>query len=560
MTACTDDEDKPSGISDEPETGGTVQVLTRADGFGTMDPQRIYVVSELNASKLMTRTLTTYKAAPGEEGTELVGDLATDTGRPNGDHTVWEYTLRDGVKWQNGDPVTCEDVRYGTLRNFDVRNGDDAEITGGPPWALRWLDVPDDYTGPRTDADATGDIDGVNCVDEKTVEFRLKEPVLDFPYAVSMTGFAPVAEEFDTWEDYGTAPLSTGPYKLVDYSEGDGEKGEEGKAVFERNKHWDAATDSVRRAAPDKIEYVFGVDPEKAAQKIVSGDPEYDNAVMYDDVPANSVQQVVNDDELMAQTVNGESSTVIYLAINTETVADVECRQALTYAFNKRKYRDVLGGATAGEYATTMITPDDPGYKDFDVYGLGSNPEGDLESAQELLDEHGDCPDELTLDVQDVPRSLELADTIVETYARIGVTVKLNKHDASSYYDEIATPANQHDLVFAGWIPDWPGGSSVIPPLFDGDAIVDGINNNYSLLDDPEVNDRIQAADAEEDMDKAYQMWGDLDEDVQELAATVPIMYDKTLSLCGKNIRGAFLNAQWGGVDVASLGLADPSG
>ena len=46
------------------------------------------------------------------------------------------------MKWQDGQPVTCEDFKYGVSRTFatDV-------ITGGPNYILGYLDVPKDADG-----------------------------------------------------------------------------------------------------------------------------------------------------------------------------------------------------------------------------------------------------------------------------------------------------------------------------------------------------------------------------------------------------------------------------
>ena len=59
--------------------------------------------------------------APGDaEGTTLVPDMATDLGTVTNGGKTWQFTLRDGMKWENGNPVTCEDVAYGVSRQFDV--------------------------------------------------------------------------------------------------------------------------------------------------------------------------------------------------------------------------------------------------------------------------------------------------------------------------------------------------------------------------------------------------------------------------------------------------------
>ena len=548
--ACTDDESEDTGISGEPGVGGTVRIATQSNGFETLDPQRLFITNQLNASRLITRTLTTFMPEPGVAGTEIVGDLATDTGRPNKDNTVWEFTLRRGLKWETGEPVTCDDVRYGVLRNFDARNGDDAVVVGGPPYPVDWLDAPDDYKGPFTDPDTH--IPGVVCIDDSTIRFKLTESIPHFPAAVALTAFAPVPVGQGTGSDY--VPVATGPYKLTEFIAADRET--MGAAVFERNEQWDAQTDPIRSAAPDRIEYDFGADLERTAQQIVTGNPDYANVVMYESVPANYLQQVVNDNQLMAQTVNGQTSGITYMAINSEAIPDLNCRQALVYGFNKRKYLDTRGGLLMGEYAHSMIVPDDPGHKDFDIYGLKDNPEGDLERARQLLEETDGCPTSLTLDVPDTPANKRTAQTVVDTYGRLGIAVKLNPIDLASYYGELAYEENQHDLVISAWAPDWPGGSGVLPALFDGDLLVDGTNVNFARLDDPDINEMIDAAATADDLDESYRLWGEVDQAVQELAVTVPISHMKVISLCGPDVRGAFLNQQWGAVDIMSLGVA----
>ena len=107
---------------------------------------------------LVYRSLVTYPTSTDpDEANTPVPDLATDTGQSNEDATEWTFTLKDGVKWQDGKPITCEDLKYGVSRTFatDV-------ITGGPNYILGFLDVPKDaktglpvYNGPYT-GDAPG--------------------------------------------------------------------------------------------------------------------------------------------------------------------------------------------------------------------------------------------------------------------------------------------------------------------------------------------------------------------------------------------------------------------
>ena len=550
LVGCSDSDPEPSAVTDEAASGGTVRVLSSASAFVSLDPQRVYTTLEANVSNLITRTLTTFQTTSDGES-KLVGDLAEGTGKPSKDKKTWTFKLREGIKWETGSAITCEDIRYGVLRSFDAVS-DEPVITGGSPYPMDWLDVDSKYRGPK--ADGTGDVGGVTCTNDSTIRFDLRKPIGNFPSATSLTSFAPVPKNNDTWEEYGDDPVSSGPYVLDTYQPADDD--DKGSAVFVRNPHFDSKTDDVREAKPDKIVFNFGIDRDYAASQLIADNPEYANAVLFEDVPQTYIQQVLNDDELGARTVSDSGSSVSYLAINSRKVSDVKCRQALRYAFNKRKYMEVSGGELSGMYATTMLAPNDPAHKDHDTYDLADAPQGNLDRAKELL-AGNECPTELVLDVADSEESLTKAETIVTTYGRLGITVKTNAIPPEEYYTQISQPDEQHDLAVAGWAPDWPGGSGIMPALFDGDLIKDGINSNFSLLDDTEINERIDEASVEADPDKAHEMWGQLDADISELAVTVPISFNKITVLCGSNIRGASLSPRWDEIDLASLGTAD---
>ena len=82
--------------------GGTITFLTLQEQINHLDPQRNYAGEDLAfASGYLHRTLNAYAfSADGEEATQLVPDLATDTGTPNEDATSWTWTLKEGLTWE----------------------------------------------------------------------------------------------------------------------------------------------------------------------------------------------------------------------------------------------------------------------------------------------------------------------------------------------------------------------------------------------------------------------------------------------------------------------------
>ena len=61
---------------------------------------------------------------------------------PSNKAKTWKFTLRPGVAWEDGKPVTCADVKYGWSRTFATE-----VYVEGPAYPLTWLDIPADPAG-----------------------------------------------------------------------------------------------------------------------------------------------------------------------------------------------------------------------------------------------------------------------------------------------------------------------------------------------------------------------------------------------------------------------------
>src|SRR5690606_40616750 len=122
---------------------------------------------------------------------QLVGDLATDPGTPSDGGKTWTFTLKDGVKWQDGSPITSEDVKWTIERLFAPH------ITYGPAYIQQWLteeDYKKAYQGPYDGKR----LDNIETPDDKTVVFRFKEPHADANFALAMAGYYIVPKANDT--------------------------------------------------------------------------------------------------------------------------------------------------------------------------------------------------------------------------------------------------------------------------------------------------------------------------------------------------------------------------
>ena len=135
----------PLAIPDDAAQGGTATVLT-IQVPATLDPTRAYFTDSTEIMNLVTRALTQYAYNPENGEMELVPDMATNLGVPNEDNTEWTFTLKDGLKYEDGTDVTAEDVAYAISRSFAIE-----ELPDGPTYQLQFFLDGETYKGPYKD-------------------------------------------------------------------------------------------------------------------------------------------------------------------------------------------------------------------------------------------------------------------------------------------------------------------------------------------------------------------------------------------------------------------------
>ncbi|MEU9555886.1 ABC transporter substrate-binding protein [Streptomyces fumanus] len=482
--------------------GGTIYSLEQFD-MDHLDPAQIYVSTEAAITVPIMRGLTGYKI-DDKGGVTLVGDAATDPGTAKDGGKTWVFTLKDGLKWEDGSDVTMDDVRHTFERLFA------SFITEGPRYVQQWLVGGDKYKGPYEGKH----LDSIE-IDGKTITFRLSEARGDFNYTLAMRGYSLVPEKHDTKEKYDKQPFSCGPYRIESRSVGK-------SMTYVRNEHWDPATDPIRNAYPDKFAFSYGFQPLAATDRYIADKGNDQYAVpIFNEVAAERVAQVLTDAELKKRVLTAVDTVTYYWPINTTRITDVKVRQAINWAWPHQQLQTIRGGASTTEIATTILSPVTPGYEKFDLYGTTKKPGGDPAKAKALLKEAGKLGQKLVIAYQQSDNSVKQAVAIKNALEEAGFTVVNKQVDKSTFYTQIGDTDNGFDLFAAGWSPDWPNGYSVFYPCWSGKNIGKG-RSNYAQLDDTGVNKAIDAASAITDPEKANKAWGAIDRQIMELAAVVP--------------------------------------
>lgn len=527
--------------------GGTLYVNTfRA--FTHLDPQRNYFGDGIAfESRTLARTLTTFPAAEGPDSTNVVPDAATDTGTRSADAKTWTFTIRPGVKWQDGRPVTCADFKYGISRTFatDV-------ITSGPLYALDMLDVPRnsngqaDYDGPYKKDGQAGFDKAIECPSANKIVFHLRHPVADFNDTVTLPAFAAVRQDKDTGPKYDSAVFSDGPYMI----KGTWTPTRGGTLV--RNPYWVASSDQVRKAYPDQIVATFGDSADTIYQKLASDNGTAKNTVTTTTAPPAAAPTVLSP-AMQSRSESVTDGFIHYLSVNVDKVPQKQVRQAIAMAVDRTAYVTAWGGSALGSPTNSLISPLLKAYTKYDPFGVGDK--GDPAKAKAVLQAAGvKLPYSITYQYPKDPTQDKLATNIKSELEAAGFRVSLDGLDTDTYYDVVANPRQTADVVWARWAADYPTGSGVIPPLLDGRANISAetLGNDYAAYNDPLTNKAIDSALQLTDSAAQQQAWSAIDQQVVKQGVIIPMMADKALYLYGANVKGFLLNAAFGGfVDLA---------
>jgi peptide/nickel transport system substrate-binding protein len=499
--------------------GGTLRVLD--------DLTAVHWDPATNTSLAITslgyvhRRLTAWKTPSGQPAA-VVPDLATDTGRSTDNGRTWSFTLKDGLKFADGTPITADTIKYGVERSFAPA------FSGGLGYHKTLLDGAGSYRGPFQ----TGELASIATPDARTIVFHLNRSYGDWPWLASMPAFAPVPRGKGTDASYDTQPVASGPYQIADYT----------KAVevrLSRNPYWDPKTDVARTALPDGIVFELGLDDGVISQRLIadSGIDQYAFGSSF--VAPAQLAQIHGNPSARQRLVTSQTGALAYLALNVKRgpLANPLVRQAFQYAVDKTSYQIAMAGSVelAGPIATTLITEGIVGRVVYDLYP--APPTGDVAKARQLLTAAGfpNGLDTLDFPVRTSDNFVNGAQAIQAALQRAGIRTNLRPLDEDTWTSEVTGNDGDYDLTLSSWQPDFPSANANIEPLFGSSEIGNG-GYNLSRYSVPEVDALIAQAQGTVDQTAAGKLWARADRRIMQDSPVVPLIYTRNSFLHGSKV------------------------
>ncbi|MFD0382641.1 ABC transporter substrate-binding protein [Streptomyces stramineus] len=517
--------------------------MLQRDAFHHLDPGQIYYADVLANQLLYNRSLTAYKI--GDKGqVKVVGDLATDAGTASDGGKTWKFTLKEGLKFEDGSPITSKDVRWSVERLYASYQSD------GPLYIPQWLSgegstfrkaLPD---GPYKGQHLPSSV--LDTPDDRTVIFHFLQPHADTPFATAMPNIGAVKAEKDTKQKYDNAPFSSGPYKVGDYKVGK-------SLTLVKNENWDPGTDPVRHQYADRFDISFGHQYADSTRRLLADQGGDKNGLSFSNAVAPEMTEKVLQADTERRRFIEVQPYVDYMTINVDRIKDVRVRKAIVHAMPNGQVLQQNGGASAGLLATNYLSPAMDGYQPTDPYGKKAKPNGDPEKAKALLKEAGKEGQEIVYAYANTDVHQKVAVVVAQALERAGFKVQKKEVDSNTWRTAIAEVKNKFDIYRNSWGADWPVSSTVVPLLFDGRQIADG-SQNYSHLNSPAVNAEVDRISKIPDVKQAGPAWQKLaDRILTEEAPAAPTFYNRQFSLWGSNLGGVKYHPVYGTVDPTGV-------
>ncbi|MEM1927937.1 MAG: ABC transporter substrate-binding protein [Acidilobaceae archaeon] len=370
--------------------------------------------------------------------------------------TVWEFRLRQGVRFHDGKPLTAYDVKASFERGPRV---------GGLPRIL------------------LGFLSEVQVVDDYT--FRL---VLKYPFGPMIAHLShPSTSIIPAWvaEQFPNTPINdirfivgTGPYRFVEYKKGE-------RTVLEAFEGYWGEKPTVKR-----IEWIPIPDDSTRVSFLEAGSVD-----IITHVPPQFVSILKNKGFNIVQM---PSVRVIYIGINVERIPDPRVRQALNLAVDKNAIvTGILEGA--GSVATAPIHPSVFGYSRQTPYPF------DPDRARALIREAGWEGRELVF-ITPQGRYLkdrEIAEAVKAYLERVGLRVRVEVMEWAAYITRVTTQKD-FDLFLLGWSTVTLDADYGLYSLFRSGAAF-----NRMQYRNPTVDDLLEKARAERDPARRAQLYAE---------------------------------------------------
>jgi len=484
-----------------PVDGGEL-VITISELPDTLDPHKTgaAVTSTIlrNASDPLIR-----KNFDGE----FVPGLATEW-EISEDGLTWTFKLREDVTFHDGTPLNAEAVKASFDRILDPETG---------------------AVSART---AVGSMSETTVVDEYTFQFVTEEPYAPLLNNLAGALLSPVsvAAANEMGDDFGRAPVMTGPWMVEEWRTGD-------RIVLKRNPDYNWGPDYMHEG-PAHIETLTFISIMEEASRVAAFEAGETHQLT---LPAVEIQRMIDSDQYWIVDFLRLGMVFVEFNVTKAPFDDVTVRRAINHAINKE---DVMGAAVEefGQPAYGFLSPALFGYwEGIEEY----SPTYDVEQAKSLLAEAGweDTDGDGILEKDGAKFEFTLLNLPTDSWGRaaqvvqsqlqeVGISMEIQQMEFATLLEE--AEAGNHQAEMMGYTASDP---DIAFTWFHSSNAGSGLNMSH--INDPELDAMIEDARTTMDVDERAEKYAEMQRYIVDLALWVPLWVDQYYVAFSKSLRNA---------------------
>ena len=503
--------------------GGTMKLLAKAAG-GTLDPQVNYTLQYWQLYQATYDGLLGFKKAGAAEAFKVVPDLAQSLPTPTNGGKTWVFTLRKGIKFSNGQPVTVKDVVASLQRIFKVKSPTSGGFYAGIVGAKACLDKPASCT-------LKGGVIGNAKANTVTINLVAADPEFKYKLAVPHASILPAGSPSS---DAGTKPIpGTGAYYFASYNPNK-------QLVLKRNpyfKQW--SKDAQPDGYPDQIVQSFGLTVEAQITAIENGQADW----TLEAPPADRLNEMGT--KYAKQVYINTLTAFWYAPMNTRLAPfdNVKARQAVNYAIDRNALVKIFGGPKLAQPSCQVLPPGFPGHQDYCPYT--KNPgktwsAPDVAKAKQLVQQSGTKGAKVTVLSSDDEVNKAVAVYFQSVLNQIGYKASVKPISGNIFFTYVQNTKNKVQINVQQWYQDYPAASDFLYILFGCESFHPGSDSSINIAGfcDKKINaqmhDALKLAQTNEDAANA--LWTKVDRQVTDAAPMATMFTPKHIDFVSKRV------------------------
>lgn len=447
------------------------------------------------------------------------------------DRLSYTFQLRDDVYFHDdplfpkgkGRKVKASDFAYSFYRLID------SKVASSGGWIF---------------SDKVKDSTSFIALNDSTFRIQLVKPFPAFMNLLTTQYCSVVPKEIVAHygKDFRSHPVGTGPFKFKYWKEDE-------ILVLLKNEHYWEKDGNNTLPYLDAIKVTFITDKQSAFMNFLKKELDFFDKAdgsYRDDILTKSGQMTPKYKNKFQLRKNPYLCTE-YIGIMVDSTKAItknsplrfkKVRQAINYAIDKPKLVKYLRNSI-GIPATAGFVPQGmPGFDSTQVKGYHYDPQKAAQLLKEAGYPNGRGMPQITLSTSTTYK--DLIEFVQGELHEQGINVKVDVSPSASLRDLMSK--NEVNFFRGSWIADYPDGENYLAMFYSRNKVPNG--PNYTAYYNKDFDKLFEQSYYEQDNNKRYKMYQQMERMIVEYANMVPIYYDQSVVMTQNNISGLAINPQ----------------